>query len=113
MPGVVGAFIGREESEGRQNEVADLVEGARPCGPQERFQFGEGELDPIEVRTVGREEPHVWPTRPIAIRTSGCLCAARLSSTTTSPGCSVGTSTGSTYARKLGLSIGPSKTAGR
>jgi hypothetical protein len=42
----------------------------------------------------------------------GLLVRGELSSTTTSPGCSVGTSTCSTYARKLGLSIGPSKTAG-
>ena len=52
------------------------------------------------------------PTRSIAACTAGCLCIARLSSTTTSPGCSVGTRTCSTYARKVGLSIGPSKTAG-
>jgi hypothetical protein len=35
-----------------------LVEAARPGGAQEGFQFGEGQFDRIEVRTIGREEAH-------------------------------------------------------
>ena len=39
-----------------RDEAADLLEAARTSGAQEGFQFGERELDRIEVRTVGREE---------------------------------------------------------
>ena len=59
MPGVVGAFVGGEEVERSRDEAADLVEGAWTRGAQERFQFGERELDRIEIRTVGREKPNV------------------------------------------------------
>jgi hypothetical protein len=56
MPGKVGAFIGGEEAERRGEQAADLFKVTRPCGAQERFQFGECQFDRIEVRTVGREE---------------------------------------------------------
>jgi len=59
MPCVVGAFLGLEEVERRREQVADLVKGSGPRGAEEGFQFGEGELDGIEVGTVGREEPKV------------------------------------------------------
>ena len=58
VAGVVRAFVGREEVERDGDQAADLLEGARPGGAQERFQFGERELDRIEVRTVGRQESH-------------------------------------------------------
>jgi hypothetical protein len=46
----------REERERGSGERRDVVEGARSRGPQERFQFGEGHLDRIEVGTVGRQK---------------------------------------------------------
>jgi len=53
---VGGAFVGREELERDRDEAADLLEVAWTGGTQERFQFGERQLDRIEVRTVRREE---------------------------------------------------------
>jgi hypothetical protein len=50
------AFVGREEVERDGDEAADLLKATRPGGAQEGFQFGERELDRIEVRTIGREK---------------------------------------------------------
>ena len=111
MLDVVGAFVGHEETQRRCHQRAHLIERAGARGAEERLQFGEGQFDRIEVGTVGRENRSSAPACSIATRTSGCLWAARLSSTTTSPGRSVGTRTCSTYARNVTLSIGPSKTA--
>jgi hypothetical protein len=36
------------------NELDDLLEAARSCAPQERFQLGKAEFDRIEIRTVRR-----------------------------------------------------------
>ena len=58
---------------------------------EERLQFGEGQFDRIEVGTVGGRKRTCAPTCSMAVRTAGCLCTARLSRTTTSPGRSVGT----------------------
>ena len=113
MADVIRAFGGREELERDGHERGDLVEGARSGRAQERFQFGERQFDRIEVGTVGRQEPELRADGFNRARTSGCLCTARLSRTTTSPGAEgrhqdlfdVG-------ARNSTLSIGPSKTAG-
>ena len=59
MPGVVRAFVWREEGDRRGDEPAHVLEGARPRGAKERFQFREREFDRIEIRTVGREEAQV------------------------------------------------------
>ena len=56
MACVSRAFVGREELERDGDQAADLLEVARTRGAQECFQFGERELDRIEVRTVRREE---------------------------------------------------------
>lgn len=61
VPCVCRAFVRGEEIEGDCDEAADLIEGARTGGTQEGFQFGERELDRIEVGTVGREESHACP----------------------------------------------------
>jgi hypothetical protein len=61
MPDVIGAFVGHEESQGRRHQLADLVERPRTCGAEERFQFGEGQFDGIEVGTVGREKAQERP----------------------------------------------------
>ena len=79
-----------------RNELHDLVEAARSRGAQERFQFGEGLFDRIEVWAVGREKTEDAPAASIAARIAGCLWTAKLSSTTTSPGRRVGTRTCST-----------------
>jgi hypothetical protein len=50
------AFVGREELERERDEAADLLEGTRTGGAQERFQLRERQLDRIEVGTVRREE---------------------------------------------------------
>jgi hypothetical protein len=63
MSDEIPTFGGREEIEGGTDERDDLLKGSRPCGAQERFQFGEGELDRIEVRTVGREKSEVRARR--------------------------------------------------
>ena len=56
MPGVIGAFVGREELERSRNQAAHLVVGPRTCGAQECFQFRERELDRIEIGTVGGQK---------------------------------------------------------
>jgi hypothetical protein len=57
MPDVVRAFIRHEERERRRHQLADVVEGARPGGAEERLQFREHLFDRIEVRTVRWEKP--------------------------------------------------------
>ena len=59
MASVVGAFLRREEIDGGRDQRADLLVGAGTSGAQERFQFGERELDGIEVWTVGRKKSKV------------------------------------------------------
>lgn len=53
------AFVCRKELERDCDEAADLLVAARASRAQEGFQFGERELDRIEVRTVRRKEPNV------------------------------------------------------
>ena len=59
MTDVIGTFSGREELECGGDQRAHLVEVTRPRGAQERLQFGERELDRIEVRAVRRQEAEV------------------------------------------------------
>ena len=59
MPGEVGTFVSREERQRSRDQCADLVKGARPRRAEEGFQFGERQLDGIEVGTVGRQESHL------------------------------------------------------
>ena len=56
MSDVVPALGRREECERGGGECDDVVEGARPHGPEEGFQLGERHLDRIEVGTVGRQK---------------------------------------------------------
>jgi len=60
-PFVVGAFIRQEERERCRHQRADVIEGARPRGAEERFQFGEGHFDRIQIAVVGREKAQVRP----------------------------------------------------
>lgn len=57
MAQIVGAFRGGDEAEHADQEVADLVEGARARRPQDRFEFREDEFNRIEIRTVRRQKP--------------------------------------------------------
>jgi len=52
MAYVVATFEGREEAQCDRDERIDLVEGPRSRRPHERFQFGEGEFDRVEVGTI-------------------------------------------------------------
>ncbi len=93
-------------------KLTDLLESTRTRGAQAGFLFGARVFDRIEVGAVRRKNHSCAPDLLRSLsRTSGCLCTARLTSTTTSPGRSVGTRTCSTYASNVGLSIGPSNTA--
>ena len=56
MPDEVAALGRGEEVQGCRDQIADLIEGSRAGGPEEGLQFGEGELDRIEVRAVGRQK---------------------------------------------------------
>ena len=56
MPDVMCALVRHEEAEGRRHQSADVLERARPDRSYERLQFGKGEFDGIEVRTVGRKK---------------------------------------------------------
>ena len=57
MADVVGAFIGREKVERNRDQAAYLLIVPRARGAQEGFQFGERELNGIEIGTVRWEEP--------------------------------------------------------
>jgi len=59
MPGVVRAFVWGEEAERGRDQTADVLKAPRTRGAQERFQFGEGEFDRIEVGAVRRKETKV------------------------------------------------------
>jgi hypothetical protein len=63
MSHVIATFGRREQAERDRDEVADLVETSRARGPQERFEFGEGEFNRIEVRTVGRQKSELRARR--------------------------------------------------
>jgi len=52
----IATFGGRETLERRRDQFTHLVEGPRAGRAQERFQLREGELDGIQVRTVGRQK---------------------------------------------------------
>jgi hypothetical protein len=56
VPDIICAFIGQEEPERGSDQLADLIKRARPRGAEERFEFGEGLFDRVEVRAVGRQE---------------------------------------------------------
>ena len=56
MSHVIPTFSGREQIKRGSDEGVDVVEATRPRRPQECFQFGERELDRIEVGTVGRQK---------------------------------------------------------
>jgi hypothetical protein len=76
------------------------------------FSFANASSIGLKSGLYGGRNRSRAPACSIAVCTSGCLWTARLSRTTTSPGRSVGTNTCSTYARNVGLSMGPSNTAG-
>ena len=91
MPDVVATLGGGKARQTRTQEGPERVDGATAGLTDNRFEFGEAELDGIEVGAVGRQEPQR--------RAGGCngglppstLWAARLSAITMSPGCKVGT----------------------
>ena len=68
---------------------------------------GPARLNRIEVVGVGREELTVAPAASISVRTRGALCAARLSSTTMSPGRRWRTRCRRTQATKRGVVMAP------
>ena len=57
MSDIVLTFGRREERQRDGDELADLIEGARSDGTEERFQFREDLFDGIEIRAVGRQKP--------------------------------------------------------
>ena len=57
----VGAFLWGEEPECGSNAFDDLVESAWAGSAEKRFQFRKRQLDGIEVRAVGRQEPDEGP----------------------------------------------------
>jgi hypothetical protein len=54
---IVLTFGRREKCQRACDELADLVEGARSEGTEERFQFREDLFNGIEIRAVGRQKP--------------------------------------------------------
>ena len=61
MPHEIEAFARREELQRDPHELDHLVEAPRARRPEKRFQLRKGELDRIEIRTVGREEAKAGP----------------------------------------------------
>src|SRR5678810_226604 len=56
MTDVVGAFFRGEKVEGVADEVPEGIDSSGLSLPQQLFEFGEGHLDRIEIRAVGRQE---------------------------------------------------------
>jgi len=56
---IVLTFGRGEERQRDGDELADLIEGARSDGTEERFQFREDLFNRIEVWAVGRQKPEV------------------------------------------------------
>ena len=112
MMDVVAAFGGGEARQTRTEERPERVDRAAAGFADDGFEFGEAQLDGVEVGTVGRQEAQRRAGRFKSVATPSTLCAARLSAITMSPGCNVGTRICSTEARKLAPSIGPSRTPG-
>jgi hypothetical protein len=57
----ITTFGGRKQVESGGDQRSDVIEAARPGRPEKRFQFREGELDRVEVGTVGREKAEPGP----------------------------------------------------
>jgi hypothetical protein len=89
---MVGAFGGGAGVEQVADGRAEFLLGAGDGLVQERFEPGEQLFDRIEVGRVRRRYMIETPVAEIAWRTPSILCAARLSSTTMSPGASAGAS---------------------
>ena len=60
MPDVICAFVGHQEAQ-CGDQLADVLERARTGGAYERFQFGEGHFNRIEMGTVRRERSQMRP----------------------------------------------------
>ena len=56
MTDVIGAFFWGEEAEGAADKIPERVDGSGFGLPQEFLEFGEGHLDRIEIRAIGRQE---------------------------------------------------------
>jgi len=61
VPHEVRAFLRRDDVEREGDELDNLVETARARGTEQGFQFRKGELDRIEIRTVGRQKSQLRP----------------------------------------------------
>lgn len=53
---IVSALIAEKSRERGSDDRAHRIEGARTRGAQNSFEFGETQLDGIEVGTVGGQE---------------------------------------------------------
>src|SRR6185503_3016698 len=60
---VVGAFGGREDVDEVPNGGPKALDGALRGFAQERFELGEGILDRVEIRAVGRQVEQACPRR--------------------------------------------------
>ena len=56
MTDVIGAFLRGKEVDSAADEVPEGVDGPSLSLAQQLFEFGEGHLDRIEIRAVGRQE---------------------------------------------------------
>ena len=63
----------------------------QPGFADDGFEFGEAQLDGVEVGTVGRQEAQRRAGRFNSVAHAVDFVAARLSAITMSPGCNVGT----------------------
>lgn len=103
---VVGAFVGREGIEQRADAPPCGFDGAL-CGfAQQMLKLGDELFDRIEIGTVGRHGQEMRASARIAALTAGFLWLERLSTSTMSPGPSVGQSCSSIHAVKLTALIG-------
>src|SRR5215210_441232 len=87
---VVGALGGREDVDEAPDNGPKALNGAHGRFAQERLELGEGILNRVEIRAVGRQ------VEELRARRLDPLWLDRLSRITTSPGRSSGTRTCST-----------------
>ena len=94
--------------QGIGNGCQQSIEGAGLGSSQELFDLRPHPLDGVKIRTIRGKEPYLGPSRLDRRNGFFVLMSQRLSSTTMSPGLSVGTRICRTYSRNTSADVAPS-----
>ena len=74
----VGAFGGREACDKIAECAPELLEGSQCLGAQQCFEFGECQLDRVQIRTVGWQVEQPCTTRLDRLANAGNLVRAQI-----------------------------------